>query len=227
MKFLVADDHQLIREGLRYALEDAFPGLSIVEAINGTSVVTATAAHPDCDLILLDYYMPETDGDDLVARLSAQFPRTPIVILSAVEDPLLVRRLLERGAAGFVSKTAGREKIVSVIRQALTGEFYASPELMAATRCTQPDCTDGCAFCTVTPPDDETGSDVLRRLTHRQHQVLMLMTEGKTNKDISRELHISENTIKVHVTAVLKVLGVSNRIQAVLLAQRLGLLVPS
>lgn len=225
MKFLVADDHQLIREGLRYALEEAFPSLSIVEAVNGATVVTATAAHPDCDLILLDYYMPETDGDDLVSRLSAQFPQTPILILSAVEDPFLVRRLLERGAAGFVSKTAGREKIVAVIQQVLTGEFYASPELMEATGCGLPDCTGCCASCAVTP--DDTGSEVLRRLTHRQHQVLMLMTEGRTNKDISRELHISENTIKVHVTAVLKVLGVSNRIQAVLLAQRLGLLAPS
>lgn len=222
MKFLVADDHQLIREGLRYALKDAFPGLSIVEAGSGEAVIDATTAHPDFDLILLDYYMPETDGDHVVAWLIARLPRIPIVILSAAEDPLLVRRLLECGVAGFVSKTAGQENMISVIRQVLAGEFRARAKGTAATGCGLPDCTDGCASCTAVPGDSAT--TMLRRLTHRQCQVLMLMTEGKTNKDISRELHISENTIKVHVTAVLKVLGVSNRIQAVLLAQRLGLL---
>jgi len=219
LKFLVADDHCLIREGLRYALEGAFTEVSIVEAANGDEVVIAAATQPDIDLILLDYYMPETDGDDLVAWLIAHSPHVPIVMLSAADDPLLVRRLLANGVTGFLSKNTCAETMVTTLKQVLAGE-YVAPE-------TGP--PSGWPPGRAVPPQDGSGADVLRQLTdvlrqltHRQRQVFMLMIEGKTNKDISRELHISENTIKVHVTAVLKVLGVANRIQAVLAVQRLG-----
>lgn len=210
MKFLVADDHYLIREGIRYALERAFPALIVVEAAAGDEVVTLAATQPDLDLILLDYYMPATSSDELIAWLLCELPHVPLVVLSAADDPVLIRRLLNRGVTGFLSKSAGPEMIIDVVRRVLAGEFVA-PAI--------DDSLDSAA-----PPPQAPPRDLLPRLTHRQRQVLTLMLQGRTNKDISRELHISENTIKVHVTAVLKVLGVANRIQAVLAAQRLGLI---
>jgi DNA-binding NarL/FixJ family response regulator len=207
LKFLVADDHYLIREGIRYALERAFPELSLVEAATGDEVVRIATAQPYLDLILLDYYMPGADGDELIAWLVTHLPHVPIVVLSAADDPVLIHRLLSRGVTRFLSKSAGPEMIVDLVRQTLTGKPSTPAVTHPSTVEIQP-----------------TARAVLPRLTHRQHQVLMLMLQGRTNKDISRELHVSENTIKVHVTAVLKVLGVTNRILAVLAAQRLGLL---
>lgn len=224
MKFLVADDHHLIREGLRYALEGAFNDLLIIEATDGNQVLEAVSGNTDLDLILLDYFMPGTDGFSLVSELCERHPRVPIIILSGASDPVLMQKLLERGAAGFLSKTTDHEVIIGALQLVLAGGIYMPADLMpAAARADAP----------LRGPDDERDANVvesrtvaeqlLTQLTQRQSQVLRLMATGKTNKDISRELSVSENTIKVHVTAILKALGVSNRTQAVLVAQRLGL----
>jgi DNA-binding NarL/FixJ family response regulator len=211
LKVLVADDHYLIREGIRYALERGFPGLSLVEAAAGDEVMELATAEPDLDLILLDYFMPGADGDELVTWLVTHVPRVPVVVLSAADDPVLIHRLHSRGITRFLSKSAGPETIISVVHQAIAGRS-ALPA---------PSAHPG---IDIHQSLGSTTRAMLPRLTHRQRQVLMLLLQGRTNKDISRELHVSENTIKVHVTAVLKILGVANRIQAVLAAQRLGLL---
>lgn len=218
LKFLVADDHHLIREGLRYALEGAFDELSIVEATDGNQVLQGVAGNPDLDLILLDYFMPETNGFALVSELCERYPDIPVIVLSGASDPALVHKLLDCGAAGFLSKTTDHGVILEALQLVLAGGVYMPPDLAPELAEALSDCTD-CAPSGGTIATEH----LLKQLTQRQYEVLQLMARGKTNKDISRQLGISENTIKVHVTAILKVLGVSNRTQAVLVAQRLGL----
>lgn len=212
MKFLVADDHHLIREGLRYALEGAFDDLLIREAANGDQVLSEVAKCPHLDLVLLDYFMPNTDGFELVSALCRRHPQIPVIILSAADDPVLMRKLLELGAAGYLSKATDHDAIVDAIRRVLAGGIYM-PARAAVAR------INGAEAAPSAPGETRR---LLERLTQRQRQVLRYMAHGMTNKDISRELAVSENTVKVHVTAILKALGVTNRTQAVLVAQRLG-----
>jgi DNA-binding NarL/FixJ family response regulator len=213
LKFLIADDHHLIREGLRYALEGAFPDLQVIEASDGDTVTQAIARDPDLDLILLDYYMPGTDGYSLLGQLCDRHPQIPVVVISGSSDPVLAHKALERGAAGFLSKTNDHERMLEALQLVLSGGTYVPPEIGG------PHSEDPPATATAGMPPEQ----ILQALTQRQRQVLKLMAQGKTNKDISRELNVSENTVKVHVTAILKALGVSNRTQAVLVAQRQGL----
>lgn len=228
MKFLVADDHHLIREGLRYALEGAYDDLLIVEAMDGRQVLEAVAGHADLDLILLDYFMPDTDGFSLVSELCERHPGIPVIILSGSDDPSLMHKLLERGAAGFLPKTTDHEVIMKALELVLAGGIYMPPDLSPPYR--RParedarEALDDAVSPEVADPEGPpTAPQVLTQLTQRQQQVLRLVAEGLTNKDISRELQVSENTVKVHVTAILKALNVSNRTQAVLVAQRLGI----
>lgn len=220
MKFLVADDHHLIREGLRYALEGVFNDLLIIEAMDGGQVLDAVAGHPDLDLILLDYFMPGSDGFALVSELCKSHSSIPVIILSGSSDPVLMHRLLDCGASGFISKTTDHEVIMDALRLVLEGGIYMPSDLDLPARSAAQQVDEACVCGCIEDVDEEA---LLIQLTQRQQQVLRLMAEGKTNKDISRALSVSENTIKVHVTAVLKALCVSNRTQAVLAAQRLGL----
>ncbi len=219
MKFLVADDHGLIREGLRYALEGHFRDLEVIEASDGDQVLERAAASPDLDLILLDYFMPGTDGLGLVSTLCDRYPRVPLVILSGSSDPLLVHKTLERGVSGFIPKATDQRTIIDALDLVLSGGIYVPPGT---------DIDDGRDEAPWATPDGRQALSaaaraVLDKLTRRQQQVLRLIVKGKTNKDISRDLEVSENTIKVHVTAILRALRVSNRTQALLVAQKLGL----
>lgn len=221
MKFLIADDHGLIREGLRYALEGTYRNLQVIEAADGGQVLERAAASPDIDLILLDYFMPGTDGFDLVSTLCDRYPHIPVVIISGASDPLLVHKTLERGVAGFIPKAAGQDAIIEALNLVLAGGIFIPPEIE--------DTADhaGGQYPWEHPSSQQamtaSARAALGKLTRRQQQVLRLIVKGKTNKDISRDLKVSENTIKVHVTAILKVLNVSNRTQALLVAQKLGL----
>jgi DNA-binding NarL/FixJ family response regulator len=221
LKFLIADDHGLIREGLRYALEGAYRNLQVIEASDGRQVLERTAANPDIDLILLDYFMPGTDGFGLVSTLCDRYPHIPVVILSAATDPLLVHKTLERGVAGFIPKVTAQESIIKAVDLVLSGGIFIPPDIEDAAD------QAGGQNPWEHPVNHQSMSAgakaVLAKLTRRQQQVLRLIVKGKTNKDISRDLNVSENTIKVHVTAILKILRVSNRTQALLVAQKLGL----
>ncbi len=221
MKFLIADDHGLIREGLRYALENAYRNLQVIEAADGRQVLERAAGSGDLDLILLDYFMPGTDGYALVSTLCDRYPHVPVVILSAATDPLLVHKTLERGVAGFIPKATEQQQIIDALNLVLSGGIYIPPDIEDTTQ-------DAAGQNPWAHPLNQQALSagakaVLSKLTRRQQQVLRLLVKGKTNKDISRLLEVSENTIKVHVTAILKVLRVSNRTQALLVAQKLGL----
>lgn len=218
LKFLIADDHHLIREGLKNALESAYHDLLVVDAKDGKQVLEMVENNPDLDLILLDYFMPETDGYSLVTTLCDRYPAIPLVVISASDDPALMHKVLDRGASGFIPKATHQELIIRAIQLVLSGGTYIPPELMesgAPTKARGMPWNGSSTFVG--------SSSMFSKLTQRQQEVLCLLAKGETNKDISRHLNVSENTVKVHVTAILKALGVSNRTQAVIVSQKMGL----
>ncbi|MGE0372656.1 MAG: response regulator [Gammaproteobacteria bacterium] len=222
MKFLIADDHHLIREGLKNALERAYNDLLVVEAKDGKQVLEMVENNADLDLILLDYFMPGTDGFSLVTSLCDRFPAIPVIIISASDDPVLMHKVLDRGVAGFIPKATNQELIVRAIQLVLSGGTYLPPEMREPGNPLNHEANAKAASVS-RPITLAEASHMFSRLTQRQQEVLRLLAKGETNKDISRHLNVSENTVKVHVTAILKALGVSNRTQAVIVSQKMGM----
>ncbi|GAB4182583.1 MAG: response regulator transcription factor [Rhodocyclaceae bacterium] len=204
MKILVVDDHPLIRSALRYALAELDTGVDLLDASDGASALRELDAHPDLDLVLLDLALPDMDGLQALKALRERSPAVPIVVLSASEDPEAVRAALDAGAMGFVPKSSSNQVMLSALRLVLSGGVYVPLQALSADR-------------SGAHPAAELG------LTQRQAEVLALMVQGKPNKLICRELGLAQGTVKIHVTAILKALDVSNRTQAVIKANRLGL----
>ncbi len=208
-KVLVADDHPLFREALRLALGRALPDATVVEADSVASLTEAAAAHPDADLLLLDLHMPGAQGFSALVQLRTHQPSLPVVIVSASEDPAVVRRAIAHGAAGFIPKSSPVEAMVQALGAVLEGEVWV-PEGMDIDAPT----LDGV--------EAETAGR-LASLTPQQFRVLTMLSSGLLNKQIAWELGVSEATVKAHMTAIMQKLGVTNRTQAVVLVQRLAL----
>ena len=211
MKALVADDHALLRTGLVDALSRLDPEPIAYEASDAEQVMRLVSAHPDLDLILLDLFMPGANGFELLSRVCAAAAGAPVVVLSASDEPSHMRKALDCGAVGFIPKSTGREVMLSALGMVLAGGTYVPPELVLA------------------PPPQEHGSLRLQglgagaaMLTARQKDVLRLMGQGRSNKQIARDLDLSENTVKIHVAGVLRALGAANRTEAVMRARESG-----
>lgn len=205
MEILVADDHALIREALRHLLQELDAHTSVIEAIDGDSARRVVAAHPHLDLALLDLKLPGVNGLDLLSELRNDYPDLPIVVLSAVEDAVTMRSVLDRGAMGFIPKSSSNQVMLSALQLVLSGGRYLPPELLSAATAEAP------------------GSGMDLKLTDRQRDVLKLMLQGRSNKEICRELGLAEPTVKIHVTAILRALNVTSRAQAIVAVNRLGL----
>jgi len=204
MKVLIVDDHALVRDGLGHLLQalDEDP-VEVVEAATASDALACAAATPDLDLALVDLNLPDSRGHELVGALVAQCPLLPTVVLSASEDPNDIEHVLAAGALGFVPKSSPTPVLVQALRLVLAGGVYVPPALMrAAARAAAPS---------------------LRVLTERQAAILTRLVDGHSNKAIGRELGITEATVKAHVSAIFKALGVSNRTQAARAARELGI----
>lgn len=212
MKILVADDHVLIREGIRNTVQTIADSVVIEEAGDGKHVLALLQASPDFDIILLDLYMPETDGFELLGKIADDYPNIPVVILSASDKKSDMRKVLDRGAFGFIPKSTSHDVMLHAIKLVMSGGVYVPPDLMKGGDEEEND--------TPTAIDDH---ELKETLTDRQFDVLVLLAKGKQNKEIARSLGVSQHTVKIHVTAVFKALGVNNRTQAVLAAQKMGL----
>ncbi|RVU17112.1 response regulator [Methylobacterium oryzihabitans] len=204
---LIADDHPLFRGALRGAVAALLPEARIVEASGLDALTAHLDAEAEVDLILLDLTMPGVQGFSGLMYLRAQHPAIPVVIVSANEDPVVIRRALGFGAAGFIPKSLDIDAIGAAIRQVLDGGTWAPPdsELPAS--------------------EDKETADLMRRLatlTPQQVRVLMMLSEGLLNKQIAYELGVSEATVKAHVSAILQKLGVESRTQAVIASSRIG-----
>jgi len=199
---LVADDHPLFRAALKQAVESTLPDAEIIEAASMQELESAVEDEPHADLALLDLHMPGSRGFSSLAWLRSQHPQIPVIVVSAQDDARTIRRAADFDAAGFLSKSTPLEEIRAAIGQVLDGETIF-PEL----------------------PDDDTGdaeiAAKLATLTPQQFRVFMHLADGSLNKQIAYDLNVSEATIKAHMTAVLRKLGLYSRTQAAVLAHQL------
>jgi len=207
MRVLLADDHALFREGVRLVLENLVDGpLEVIEAGDFVQAVSSLRAGREFDVGLCDLNMPGMDGFDGIEAICRAAPNMHLVVISASEAPMDVRRALDAGAQGYIAKTSSSSSMLEAIRQVLSGETYLSPKLEVAS-------ADG----------GNGGRDQTRNaLTPRQRDVLAMLRQGKSNKEIARDLNLAEITVKLHVTAILRALGVENRTQAAILAAKIG-----
>ncbi len=207
-QLVIADDHPLFRGALREAVSGLFPQSAVAEAGSFDEVGALLDRGTDVDLILLDLTMPGVRGFSGLMYLRAQYPSVPVVIVSANDDPAVVRRCMDFGASGFIPKTLGVDAMRVAVRHVLAGEIW-------------------------TPPDIELGAGIdaetkevmgrLATLTPQQVRVLMMLSEGLLNKQIAYELSVSEATVKAHVSAILQKLNVESRTQAVIAASKIEL----
>ncbi len=213
MQILLADDHPLFREGVKPVLQKLNDHIEILEAVDYPSAYAITTQHSAIDLALLDLNMPGGTGIDGITQFRRRFPDIPLIVLSAADRPDEVRQVLAAGAMGYISKAAAPAVIVSAIHLVMAGGVYAPPDLLSP-RMTTP--------ALPTHPASPSGPR-LSSLTERQLEVLRLMGQGMSNRQIAETLHLTEGTVKIHVTAVLRALDAGNRTEAVLVAQRAGL----
>jgi DNA-binding NarL/FixJ family response regulator len=209
---IVADDHPLFRDALRQAIETLDEKYEVRMAGDFEAVEAQVGETGQIELVLLDLNMPGNNGLSGLLRLRTAQPGIPVVIVSANEEPGIVRRSLEIGASGYIPKSSTAEQMRSAIRAVLEGEVWV------------PDSLD------LNGTDDREVSELIQRLqtlTPQQNKVLSMLGEGLLNKQIAYELGVSEATVKAHVSAVLLKLGVDSRTQAVIALGRLGLASPS
>jgi DNA-binding NarL/FixJ family response regulator len=205
-RLVIADDHPLFRGALREAVSGVFAATDIAEAGSLDEAVELLERGVDVDLVLLDLTMPGVRGFSGLMYLRAQYPAVPVIIVSANDDPAVIRRCMEFGASGFIPKTQPIEAMRDAIGRVLAGGVWTPPDV---------DLGAGA--------DAETAEMVARlsSLTPQQVRVLMMLSEGLLNKQIAYELSVSEATIKAHVSAILQKLGVESRTQAVIAAAKI------
>ncbi len=220
MKILVVDDHPLIREALRQVLQSLDPDLELLEAQSCDEALEMTQRHTDISLILLDITLPGADGYEVLRRLREDYPDIPVVVLSAADQPEAVTRAIDGGAMGFIPKTSSSQLLLNALRLVLSGAIYLPLEVLRKEQ----DIGPATPRAPATPSELRDPAEI--GLTARQAQVLALLVQGKPNKLICRALNLAEGTVKIHVTAILKTLGVMNRTQAVIAVSKLGLKLP-
>jgi DNA-binding NarL/FixJ family response regulator len=205
-RLVIADDHPLFRGALREAVSGLLQQVAIAEAGTFDEVAELLERDGDVDLILLDLAMPGVRGFSGLMYLRAQYPSVPVIVVSANDDPVAIRRCMEFGASGFIPKTVGVDAMRAAIARVLGGGLWTPPDV---------DLTAG--------GDAETAELMARMatLTPQQVRVLMMLSEGLLNKQIAFQLGVSEATVKAHVSAILQKLHVESRTQAVIAAAKI------
>ncbi len=214
MKILLTDDHALFREGMRHVLSQLGEQVQILEAADLSQALDLASQNPDLNFVLLDLHMPGITGLDGLNTFRQKFASLPVIVLSASTDQEGVRRALAAGAAGFIPKSSTGNVVIAAIKLVLSGGIYLPPLLLdPSNSVTNPDAA--------AQPNDHAFDP---KLSPRQLDVLSLLSEGKTNKHIARELNLSEGTVKMHLATIFGSLHVNNRTEAVIAAKKLDLL---
>lgn len=205
---IIADDHPLFRGALHQAIVSLMPDAHVLEA-NGMEDLSKTLGDErDVDLVLLDLAMPGVQGFSGLMYLRAQYPGVPVAIVSATEEPSIIRRAMDFGASAFIPKSLDIETIGAAIKVVLAGDSWVPPDV------------------DLSASEDKETANLVRRLatlTPQQVRVLMMLSEGLLNKQIAYELSVSEATVKAHVSAILDKLGVDSRTQAVIVASKFAM----
>ena len=217
MKFLLIDDHVLIREALRGVLKDLRRDATVLEAANCHQAERLVEEHTDLEVILLDLNLPDGDGFRLLGQLREHYPAISIIVLSASNDRDYVVRALDLGAVGFIPKSAQRAVMVGALELVLSGGIYIPPEILVRNAL-----PPNSAAKQVLATDRLHVSPADCGLTERQVEVLALMMQGKSNKAICSVLELAEPTVKNHVAAILKALKVKNRTEAAMAVVEYG-----
>jgi DNA-binding NarL/FixJ family response regulator len=212
MKSLIVDDHPVLREGLAALLRQGTPNACVLQARNAAEAFGLLDQHDDIDVVILDLVMPGLDGLTAIAEFGRKRPALPLIVLSSSEDAQVARQAITRGALGYVPKSADPNTLLLAIKLVLNGELYIPPLILS----------DGAANRSPERRDDD-GVEA-GPLTDRQVDVLRLISDGQSNKAIAHALDLSENTVKVHVTAIFKALRVVNRTQAANVGRANGLI---
>lgn len=197
---LIADDHPLFRAAMRQALVDIV-GDSILEVASFSETYEAVEENDEIELVFLDLNMPGNEGLTGLTELRTQFPSVLVVIVSAEEDPTLIRRAIDLGASGYIPKSTPLPQIADAVNKVLDGEQWLPGNINDA-------------ISQLENQQDKAFADKLAQLTPHQFKVLKMMADGLLNKQIAYELDISESTVKQHVSAVLRKLEVINRTKA-------------
>ena len=212
MKILIVDDHALVRRGLNYVVKEGFPDADVVEAESSAAALQALRAGADADLALVDVRMPDLDGLELLRAIKTEWQELPVIMLSTYDNAPYVRRALADGAAGYLLKDATPEDLAQAIKVAMSGSGNVlSPRVIQNLF------------------EDQESSGVNgngRRneysLTQRENDILALLSEGRSNREIAQHLYLSEKTVKAHLAAIFRKLGVTNRTQAAMVAVHMG-----
>jgi len=205
MKILHADDHPMFREGLRFFLQLLGTQVTVLEAGNLRAALDKLALEWPVDLLLLDLQMPGMSEVEGFLAIRRAYPTLPVVIVSGVNDPQIIRTLLDGGARGYIPKFTGSEQLMDALRRVLNGEIYVPDAVFL-------------------PQSQPAGNGESAPLTSRQLQILPLLAEGMPNKRIADALGLTEGTVKQHLKDLFRRLNANNRTQAVREARRLGLL---
>src|SRR5262245_9046239 len=214
MRILVVDDHPLMADAIVLAMRTLDRATEVETAANLRSAI-ARAEQGRFDLCLLDLGLPDCSGLEALEKMRASLPALPVVVVSGSDDTRSVLRALDLGAMGYIPKTSPRDVLLGAVRLVASGGIYVPVEALKAREAAAP------APASAAAAPSKTAADL--GLSGRQWEVLGLLLKGLPNKLIARKLDISENTTKIHVSAVLRALGVSSRTQALLAANRLGL----
>ncbi|TPJ70643.1 response regulator transcription factor [Mesorhizobium sp. B2-7-1] len=207
-KIVIADDHGLYRRGLRLALTAGIEGVEIFEATCFDAVIGLLAEHECVSLAMLDLNMPGLFSQEVIGDVLAAYPNTRFAIVSGNDSRSEILTALNVGLHGYIVKSQSDEEVVLAVREILSGRIYVPALLSRHLSHEQPlDIRHG----------SSAGAGALERLTSRQKDVLRLMAEGYSNKEIARDLDIAEATTKIHAAAIMRELGVRNRTEAAVL----------
>ncbi len=212
MRILIVDDHALVRRGLYYVVKEGFPDADVVEAESSAAALEVLRATKAFDLALVDVRMPDLDGLELLRVVKGEWPDVPVIMLSTYENAPYVKRALADGAAGYLLKDATPEDLSQAINVAMSGSGNVlSPRVIQNLFEDQ--------------ESSNTSSNGRRSeysLTQREHDILALLAEGRSNREIAGALYLSEKTVKAHLAAIFRKLGVTNRTQAAMMAVQMG-----
>lgn len=226
MRILIADDHRLIVEGVKLKLAELGPDTEFVIAMDLAELRDAIHAPdaPSLSLALIDLAMPGVRGNEHLAEVVEQLPDVPVIVLSGSEDPGLMKGLLATGVQGFIPKAYSPDVMLSAVRLVLSGGVYVPPLLLQerGDGVGTPAAAVNSVATTQTTPPDSLEERLRKLLTERQIDVLRLLSQGKPNKLIARDLGISEGTVKIHLAAIFRALNVRNRVEAVVASRRIS-----
>ena len=220
MRILVADDHELFLKGLEFILSDLNKDIELVFAKSYTDIFNILKQDINFNLVLTDLAMPGANWEEAIAKIHNTMPETPIITLSAVFDKEIVEKTIEMGVSGYIPKTSSNAVILSAVNLILSGGVYIPPELLNHKL---PEEFNEFKQV-VEQPESKSPEEKVKNLTPRQIDVLRCIAQGMSNKQIAHKLNLTEGTVKLHVTAILKILNVYNRTGAVMEATKLGVL---